>query len=239
MKAAKRSAHRERTRGYAWILLWYAVDPWLQTEVERLAGAYRFFHWHLAFPDVFSLPAPAQSASNTATGWNGGFSVVLGNPPWVRQETLKTDKKFFAMFESFRSTVDSSVLFLERSLTITALGGRVGMLRRGEFRLGLRPHRRNSRQSRAYRFRSDGGQHPSPVRDPASAQAKPEYYVEGFHRLPHGRPGRYRLLHGRSADLARSHHLLRLVLHSSGIAPGQPRRFDQTSHRRVDPVALV
>ena len=106
----------------------YAVDPWLRTEVERLAGAYRFFHWHLAFPDVFSLPAPAESASNPATGWNGGFSVVLGNPPWVRQETLKTDKKFFAMFESFRSTVDSSVLFLERSLTITAPRGRVGML---------------------------------------------------------------------------------------------------------------
>jgi hypothetical protein len=106
----------------------YAVDPWLRTEVERLAGAYRFFHWHLAFPDVFSLPAPNQSAMNGATGWNGGFSVVLGNPPWVRQETLKTDKKFFAMFESFRSTVDSSVLFLERSLTITAPRGRVGML---------------------------------------------------------------------------------------------------------------
>ena len=106
----------------------YAVDPWLRTEVERLADAYRFFHWHLAFPDVFSLPAPSESASNTATGWNGGFSVVLGNPPWVRQETLKADKKFFAMFESFRSTVDSSVLFLERSLTITAPRGRVGIL---------------------------------------------------------------------------------------------------------------
>ena len=106
----------------------YAVDPWLRTEVERLAEANRFFHWHLAFPDVFSLPAPPESASNTATGWNGGFSVVLGNPPWVRQETLKTDKKFFTMFESFRSTVDSSVLFLERSLTIAAVRGRVGML---------------------------------------------------------------------------------------------------------------
>jgi hypothetical protein len=48
----------------------YAVDPWLRTEVERLASVYRFFHWHLAFPDVFSLPAPGQSAENGATGWN-------------------------------------------------------------------------------------------------------------------------------------------------------------------------
>jgi putative transposase len=38
----------------------------------------------------------------------------------------------------------------------------------------------------------------------------------------------------RSAHPARSRHLLRLVLHSSGIAPRQPCRFDQTSHRRVD-----
>jgi hypothetical protein len=40
MKAAKRSAHRERTRGYAWILLWYAVDPWLQTEVVKKVKRY-------------------------------------------------------------------------------------------------------------------------------------------------------------------------------------------------------
>ena len=48
------------------------------------------------------------------------------------------------------------------------------------------------------------------------------------------RPGRHRLLHSRSAHLARSCHLLRLVLHSSGISPRQSRRFDQTSHFRMD-----
>jgi putative transposase len=83
-------------------------------------------------------------------------------------------------------------------------------------------------------FRSDCGKHPPPIRDPAGTQAKPEYNLEGFHRLPHGCPGRNRLLHSRSAHLARPCHLLRLVLHSSGIAPRQSRRFDQTSHRRVD-----
>ena len=30
---------------------------------------YQFFHGHLAFPEVFA---------------NGGFDVVLGNPPWER-----------------------------------------------------------------------------------------------------------------------------------------------------------
>src|SRR5215471_17714404 len=70
-------------------------------------------------------------------------------------------------------------------------------------------------------------QHPSTIRNPAGTQAEPEYHLEGFHLLPHGRPGWYRLLHSRNAHLARSRHLLRLVLHSSGISPRQSRRFDR------------
>ena len=104
------------------------MDPWLRAEVERLAGAYRFFHWHLAFPDVFSVPAPAGSASNTATGWNGGFSVVLGNPPWVRYQTTTSVKKFLTKFATYRSTADLSVFFLERSVQITQPLGRVALL---------------------------------------------------------------------------------------------------------------
>src|SRR6516164_2005630 len=107
-------------------------------------------------------------------------------------------------------------------------------LRQRELRLGIRPHRGSPRQSRPRRFRSDGGQHSAPIRDPAGTPAEPEYHLEGFHRLSPGRAGRYRLLHSRGAHLARSGHLLRLVLYSSGIAPRQSRRFDQTSHRRVD-----
>jgi hypothetical protein len=47
--------------------------------VGELAGHYRFFQWHLAFPHVFA---------------KGGFDVVLGNPPWERVN-LK-EKEFFA-----------------------------------------------------------------------------------------------------------------------------------------------
>jgi hypothetical protein len=39
--------------------------------VDRIAKAYRFLHWHLAFPEVFSRDG-------------AGFDVVLGNPPWER-----------------------------------------------------------------------------------------------------------------------------------------------------------
>ena len=50
-------------------------------EVERLASQYQFFHWQLAFPEVFA---------------RGGFDLVLGNPPW---DTLSPDaKEFFSAY---------------------------------------------------------------------------------------------------------------------------------------------
>lgn len=58
--------------------------PHVRAEVERLRDQYQFFHWHLAFPDVFRLPGKDESPENEQTGWSGGFDVVLGNPPWER-----------------------------------------------------------------------------------------------------------------------------------------------------------
>lgn len=46
--------------------------------VNDLAEQYRFLHWHLQFPQVFA---------------NGGFDVVLGNPPWEHVE-LKEEEWF-------------------------------------------------------------------------------------------------------------------------------------------------
>lgn len=52
-------------------------------EIERLTDQYQFFHWHLAFPDVFQVLVRGDP-SNPQAGWSGGFDVVLGNPPWER-----------------------------------------------------------------------------------------------------------------------------------------------------------
>ncbi|MBK9751367.1 MAG: N-6 DNA methylase [Chloroflexi bacterium] len=61
--------------------------------VQTLQRRYQFFHWHVAFPDVFAVPEDVQGVDNAQTGWNGGFDCVLGNPPWERI-TLK-EKEWF------------------------------------------------------------------------------------------------------------------------------------------------
>ena len=72
----------------------FDVAPWMVEEIERLRAQYQFFHWHLAFPQVFTMPAHGQAPDNEQMGWNGGFDVVLSNPPW--EHTELQEKEFFA-----------------------------------------------------------------------------------------------------------------------------------------------
>ncbi|NEE01150.1 Eco57I restriction-modification methylase domain-containing protein [Phytoactinopolyspora halotolerans] len=58
-------------------------------EIARLAEQYRFLHWHIEFPDIFDVEGELGP-----DGWSGGFSCVLGNPPWEHTE-LK-EQEFFA-----------------------------------------------------------------------------------------------------------------------------------------------
>ncbi len=59
-------------------------------EAKGLAEQYRFFHWYLAFPDVFKVPT-ASTPQNVLCGWDGGFDVILGNPPWEQTELEETE----------------------------------------------------------------------------------------------------------------------------------------------------
>ncbi len=72
--------------------------------IVELTQRYQFFHWHIAFPDVFTVDTrqlidssphlgyQQSEPANVAdvgqgvglTGWIGGFDCVLGNPPWER-----------------------------------------------------------------------------------------------------------------------------------------------------------
>ncbi|MCL4441948.1 MAG: class I SAM-dependent DNA methyltransferase, partial [Firmicutes bacterium] len=71
------------------------VPEWMRQEINRLAKQYQFFHWHLAFPEVFRLPGEGEKPEHEQTGWSGGFDVVLGNPPWERVKLQ--EKEWFAV----------------------------------------------------------------------------------------------------------------------------------------------
>jgi hypothetical protein len=66
-------------------------------EAERLVidltRQYRFFHWHIEFPHIFRV-GNGVTGINSSTGWSGGFSCVIGNPPWERVKLQ--EKEFFA-----------------------------------------------------------------------------------------------------------------------------------------------
>jgi hypothetical protein len=53
--------------------------PGIEQAVDKLAKEHQFFHWHLAFPEVVV---------------QGGFDVVLGNPPWERIKLQ--EKEYFS-----------------------------------------------------------------------------------------------------------------------------------------------
>lgn len=56
--------------------------------IADLARQYRFFHWHVEFPHIF------RTGSGSPQGWEGGFSCVIGNPPWERVKLQ--EQEFFA-----------------------------------------------------------------------------------------------------------------------------------------------
>ncbi|MGH6628128.1 MAG: Eco57I restriction-modification methylase domain-containing protein, partial [Burkholderiales bacterium] len=73
---------------------WHVARTHHETEIRRLAQRYQFFHWHLAFSDVFRVPVNEEMPGNEQAGWKGGFDIVVGNPPW---EKLQTEElQFFA-----------------------------------------------------------------------------------------------------------------------------------------------
>lgn len=89
--------------------------------IEDSSYAYREhgFVWNEAFPDVFA---------------EGGFDVVLGNPPYVRQELLKGSKPYLKdRFEVYNGAVDLYAYFFERGLRLLKAGGRIGYISSSTF----------------------------------------------------------------------------------------------------------
>jgi hypothetical protein len=74
----------------------------------------RAFDWEQAFPEVFAA---------------GGFDVVIGNPPYVRQELLSPIKPHLeARFASYHGMADLYVYFYELGLRVLRPGGRLTLV---------------------------------------------------------------------------------------------------------------
>ncbi len=78
------------------------------------------FDWHARFPEVFA-------AGDDGSG--GGFDVVLGNPPYIRQERLGAIKPYLARhYAAYDGMADLYVYFIERGLGLLRPGGRLSFI---------------------------------------------------------------------------------------------------------------
>jgi len=98
-------------------------NAWLQT-AAAFSEQNHFFHWELEFPEVFFDRFGQQK------GAAAGFDVVIGNPPYVRQEELGQLKTYFAVAypETYRGVADLYVYFYQQGLRLTRAGGRMSYI---------------------------------------------------------------------------------------------------------------
>ncbi|GAC1686291.1 MAG: hypothetical protein PVS3B3_07630 [Ktedonobacteraceae bacterium] len=95
---------------------------WLDA-ARDIAAQRRFFHWELEFPEVFFEKYGQAKASES------GFDVVVGNPPWIRQEAFSADKDALKrLYHVYRGGSDLYTYFVELGNTSLADGGRFGFL---------------------------------------------------------------------------------------------------------------
>lgn len=82
--------------------------------VDDPAVHHRAFDWKAAFPEVFAV---------------GGFDVVVGNPPYVRQELLSAIKPHLQQrFASYHGMADLYVYFYELGLRLLKPGGKLSLV---------------------------------------------------------------------------------------------------------------
>lgn len=100
--------------------------PLLQENIKRgnslvdnhLAGEWAF-DWNQQFKEIMK---------------EGGFNVVIGNPPYVRQEELGVFKPYFeANYDSYKGTADLLVYFFEKGISLLKDKGYFGFIASNKF----------------------------------------------------------------------------------------------------------
>ena len=76
------------------------------------------FDWETEFPEIIK-PAPAGREQGA-----GGFDVVIGNPPYVRQEGLGDFKGYFQQrYKVYHGTADLYAYFIEKGVSLLRENG--------------------------------------------------------------------------------------------------------------------
>jgi hypothetical protein len=77
------------------------------------------FNWQTEFPKIFE---------------DGGFDVIIGNPPYVRQEKIKEIKPYLKdYYEVYTGVADLYVYFFEKGLGVLRQNGRLGFISSNKF----------------------------------------------------------------------------------------------------------
>ncbi len=87
---------------------------------QATAGEQDFFHWKLAFPEVFYREGGTMRE-------DAGFDTVIGNPPYVKIQNLRRSAPQFAdyateQFETSSGRFDIYSLFVEHGVSLTDNG---------------------------------------------------------------------------------------------------------------------
>ena len=113
----KKKQYRDRIERMEWELIEETLREDGHTDACKKLAEYRknkvkpFFLWKLYFSEVFQ-------------GLNPGFDVVIANPPYVRQESLKEQKAYFKdHYDVYQGTADLYAYFIERGVNLLAEDG--------------------------------------------------------------------------------------------------------------------
>ena len=107
-------------------------DPMFDPRDER---APRAFDWSTGnLVRSFIAPAETEEDVEIDARWRHGFDVVIGNPPYVRQELLGKYKDYLQReYRCYHGTADLYLYFYEVGLRLLREGGRLGYITSGTF----------------------------------------------------------------------------------------------------------
>jgi type I restriction-modification system DNA methylase subunit len=126
------SSERRTPAAYYQDLVWAIAgdDPEWQRKTQNswfkkacdIGKKQSFLHWELEFPDVFFDGGQVKE--------NPGWDAVIGNPPYIRQESLDPVFKDYAkeFFEGAAGTADIYVYFIEQSHKLLKKSGYFGVI---------------------------------------------------------------------------------------------------------------